>query len=358
MEKDFGVEVENYIKRQGSTFKEGKNKNNIYELVDNLIKDGYPIFDIDKYVNNKEKYSKLLSKLTDFDEKRIREDKDERFKKELKKSLNKLKEILVKEGYIDENGELKEKILKLYSREIIGNIEKEIEGIFEYGKFESNRLGNDEEFYKKYFGIGDKYSKIDPKETIRKYIKYGEIRFVVEEKKENKGGRYVILLDVSGSMIGEKIFEAKKALLVLTEKILEDHNLLDIILFNDKILKEYKNVKGLEDIIDVLKIVPNGSTDISLVFEYLLNNVEEKSHIILITDALPTHGEKPVHRTLETAKKLGEICYISIIGIQLNNEGEEIAKQIVKFGNGRLFIVKNIEDLKKVVLLEYELSKQ
>ncbi|BFI73308.1 hypothetical protein YN1_2950 [Nanoarchaeota archaeon] len=358
MAKDSGVEVENYIKRQGSTFKEGENKNNIYEIVDNLIKEGYPIFDIDKYINNKEKYSKLLSKLTDFEEKRIREDKDERFKKELKKALNKVKEILVKEGYIDEKGELKEKGLKLYSKEIIGNIEKEIYGIFEYGKYQSNLIGNDEEFYKKYFGIGDKYSKIDPKETIRKYLKYGEIRFVVEEKKENKGGRYVVLLDISGSMIGDKIFEAKKALIILTEKILEDHNLLDIILFNDKILKEYRNVKSFEDIIDILKIVPNGSTDISMVLEYILNNIEEKSHIILITDALPTHGEKPVYRTLETAKKLGSTCYISIIGIQLNKEGEEIAKQIVKYGNGRLFIVKNLEELKKLVLLEYELSKQ
>ncbi|MGC9132835.1 MAG: VWA domain-containing protein [Nanopusillaceae archaeon] len=199
---------------------------------------------------------------------------------------------------------------------------------------------------------------MDPKETIKKYIKFGEIRFIIEEKRENKGGRYIVLLDVSGSMIGEKIFEAKKALLILTEKILEDHNLLDIILFNDKILKEYKNVKGFEDIIDILKIIPNGSTDISMVLNYILNNVEENSHIILITDALPTSGEEPVQRTLEAARKLGNICYISIIGIQLNKEGEEIAKYIVKYGNGRLFIVKNLEDLKKVILIEYELSKQ
>jgi len=164
-------------------------------------------------------------------------------------------------------------------------------------------------------------------------------------------------LDVSGSMIGEKIFEAKKALILLISKILEDNNLLDIILFNDKIVKEYDNIGGLKDIINILRIVPNGSTDIALAFNYLLNK-GENGHIILITDALPTKGENPIERTLKLAKELSQYYYISIIGIQLNDEGEKIAKEIVKYGRGRLFVSRDIKDLKKLLLLEYEISKQ
>jgi len=102
-----------------------------------MIREGYPIFDIDKIMENKREYSDILSKLTEYDEKRIREDKDYRFNKEFRKSLNKIKEILTSEGYIDENGELTEKSLMEYSKYLIGNIEKEIEGIFEYGKYSS-----------------------------------------------------------------------------------------------------------------------------------------------------------------------------------------------------------------------------
>ncbi|WP_231434503.1 hypothetical protein [Candidatus Nanopusillus massiliensis] len=41
-----------------------------------MIKEGYPIFDIDKIMENKKEYSEILSKLTEYDEKRIREDKE------------------------------------------------------------------------------------------------------------------------------------------------------------------------------------------------------------------------------------------------------------------------------------------
>jgi uncharacterized protein with von Willebrand factor type A (vWA) domain len=360
LEKTFGVDSENLINRPGESFKYSSKdiKKSINELIEKMIKEGYPIFDIDKIMENKKEYSDILSKLTEYDEKRIREDKDYRFNKEFKKSLNKLKEILISEGYIDETGELTEKSLMEYSKYLIGNIEKEIEGIFEYGKYLSYYIGNDEEFYKKYFSIGDKYNKINIKETIRKFIRNKDVvRFIVDVKRESKGGKYIILLDVSGSMIGEKIFEAKKALILLISKILEDNNLLDIILFNDKIVKEYNNVRGLKDVIDILKIIPNGSTDIALAFNYLLNK-GERGHIILITDALPTKGKNPVERTLKLAKELSQYYYISIIGIQLNSEGEKIAKEIVKYGRGRLFISKDIKDLKKLLLLEYEISRQ
>ncbi|BBL45885.1 magnesium chelatase [Nanobdella aerobiophila] len=321
------------------------------------MRDGNSIFDINKYYDNRKRYSKFISKIINIDEKRIRDDKNERFEKELKNSLENIKNIMIREGYLKEDGQLSEQSLRLYAKEIIGDIEKEISGIFEYGKFYSNNIGKDEYLFGKNFGIGDKYNEIDIKNTIREYIKNRDIKFIVEKKRENKGGKYIILLDISGSMIGKKIYEAKKALIVLIEKILIDNNAVDLILFNDKSIKKYYNINKIENIIDILKLVPNGSTDIASTLYEVYNDIDSFSHIIIITDALPTYGEKPIDRTLEITKIISNKAYISIIGIGLNQEGERIAKLITKYGNGRLFITKNIEDLKKLVLIEYELSK-
>ncbi len=323
-----------------------------------MIKEGCPYFDVEKMLNERDKYSNFISKFTDFDEQRIKEDKSDRFNRELKKALEKIKKILIDEKYINENGEFTEKSIKLYAKKIIGNYEKEIIGIHEYGKFLSYRLGKDEEFYSKKFSIGDKYSEISVKKSILNSIRKGRIEFYVDKNREAKGGKYIILLDISGSMIKEKIYEAKKALIVVGEKIIEDGNMLSIILYNNKVVKVYDNIRGILDVFkDILLIYPYGSTDISIAIEEASKYIEEKSHILIITDALPTFGEKPVEKTIETVKRISDRAYISVVGIRLNEEGEKIAREIVKYGKGNLFLVKNYEDIGKIVLLDYYLSK-
>ncbi len=77
-------------------------------------------------------------------------------------------------------------------------------------------------------------------------------------------------------------------------------------------------------------------------------------HLILLTDALPTVGKEPEKETLEavsSARTNG--ISISLIGIKLDNKGKKLAEKIVKLSEGRLYIVKDLKNLDKVVLEDY-----
>ena len=83
-------------------------------------------------------------------------------------------------------------------------------------------------------------------------------------------------------------------------------------------------------------------------------NDESTKHLILITDAMPTKGKNPEEETLnavENAISCG--ITISVIGVNLDKKGEPLAEKISQVGNGKLQIVKNLEDLDTVVLQDY-----
>jgi len=80
-------------------------------------------------------------------------------------------------------------------------------------------------------------------------------------------------------------------------------------------------------------------------------------HLILITDALPTIGKEPEKETLEEvsiARNKG--ITISLIGINLNEKGKKLAEKIVELGEGKLYIVKDVENIDKIVLEDYYTS--
>ena len=324
-----------------------------------MIRKGIFILDKNNLLEDIKDNSELLEDLTGFPQKRITQDKSRRFRKELEDRLEKSIRILKRVGYLNEDNTLSEKSIKMFAAKIIGDFEKELEGFYEYGKYISNRYGDSEEWFLKDFGFGDRYSEINPKLSIRKTIKRRKESFVVEKRKEKKGGHYIVLLDVSGSMYGNKIYEAKKALIVLLYKILENNDKATIILFNDRIIKRFVEVENISDILkDIFRIFPNGSTDIALALIETQKYIRGRDHIILITDALPTYGKNPIDRALAAAKSIRDSgATISVVGIKLNKEGVENAKKIVKIGEGNLLIVKEVKDLSKFVILDYFISR-
>ena len=44
---------------------------------------------------------------------------------------------------------------------------------------------------------------------------------------------------------------------------------------------------------------------------------------------------------------------ISLIGIKLDKKGESLAKDIVSLGEGRFYVVRDLEEIDKVVLEDY-----
>jgi Mg-chelatase subunit ChlD len=87
--------------------------------------------------------------------------------------------------------------------------------------------------------------------------------------------------------------------------------------------------------------------------ELFPNKVATK-HLVLMTDAMPTVGDDPRKETLEAcsmAKNKG--ITISLIGIKLDKKGESLAKDIVSLGEGRFYVVRDLEEIDKVVLEDY-----
>jgi Mg-chelatase subunit ChlD len=77
-------------------------------------------------------------------------------------------------------------------------------------------------------------------------------------------------------------------------------------------------------------------------------------HLILLTDALPTKGDEPEKSTLEEASiARSKGITISLIGINLDEKGRKLAEKIVELGEGRLYVVRNLENVDQVVLEDY-----
>jgi Mg-chelatase subunit ChlD len=75
---------------------------------------------------------------------------------------------------------------------------------------------------------------------------------------------------------------------------------------------------------------------------------------MIITDALPTVGDDPKAESLSEISKLyAENITVSIIGIGLNEEGEEFGKEIVETGKGKFYRVNDLGSLNNIVLEDY-----
>ena len=83
-------------------------------------------------------------------------------------------------------------------------------------------------------------------------------------------------------------------------------------------------------------------------------NANATKHLILLTDALPTFGKQPEQDTIEAvsiARSSG--VTLSLIGISLDAEGEKFGKKLAETGEGRFYVVKNIDELDAIVLEDY-----
>ena len=84
----------------------------------------------------------------------------------------------------------------------------------------------------------------------------------------------------------------------------------------------------------------------------------DTKHLILLTDALPTKGLIPENETLKSVGNArSENITISLIGINLDHKGVELAKKIVEIGQGRLYTVKDVEEIDKIILEDYQSVK-
>ena len=286
------------------------------------------------------------------------------FQKDLKEKIQQKIEALKEEGFLDKDYSVAEKgielaTLVLYFEELDKIIPKGIIGEkiskkpFVYGIKEDSRS------YKK----GDRYRNIDLKKSVKLAVRRGHQSFGSKDlqvyENQGKGQTYIIYaLDASGSMKGKKIEACKKAGIALAYKAINEKDKVGLIVFGSEI----KNiVEPTSDFTRLLKEITNvrasKETDIVATLQKAIEIFPSENitkHLILITDALPTKGDEPEKSTLEEAsiaKSKG--ITISLIGINLDQKGKNLAEKIVEIGGGRLYAIRNLENVDKIVLEDY-----
>ncbi|MEM4264153.1 MAG: VWA domain-containing protein [Candidatus Woesearchaeota archaeon] len=281
-------------------------------------------------------------------------------KKEIQENISKLKDnkILDKEGQITDKG-VELASLVLYIEELDKIIPKGMLGqkinkkISHYGERDEICL------YKK----GDRYKDLAIKSSVRMAIKRGHGSIEPEDlktaKRQSKGAVYVVYgIDASASMKGDKIDMCKKAGVALAYKAISDKDKVGLVVFGSEVKDFVAPTNDFGFLLNkITRVGASRQTDFCAMLRkaaeiFPAENVTK--HLIVLTDAMPTVGKKPEEETLKAvsmARAAG--ITVSIIGIKLDEKGEALAKQITLLGDGRLYIVKNLENIDRVVLEDY-----
>jgi len=307
----------------------------------------------------------LIKLLSDYDSSYIKKNINiPEFQRELKKNIKRRIEELKDKDLIDKDHTLTDKAidlasLVLYKEELDNLIPKGILGekihkkVFVYG---------DKEDIKNHKKL-DRYRDLAIRKSLKLAIRRGHSELQESDLKsferKSRGSIYLVYaLDASGSMKGRKIDLCKKAGVALAYKAIEEKDKVGLLVFGSDIKEE---ISPTEDFLLLLKamtrIKASKETNIAFTIKKaitLFPNQEVTKHLILLTDAIPTIGKNPEQDTLEAvslAKANG--ITLSLVGINLDKKGESLAKKIVEIGEGNLYIIRELENIDKIVLEDY-----
>jgi len=286
------------------------------------------------------------------------------FKKILKEricaniALLKDDDLIDREGIVTDKG-LELASLILYTEELDNIIPK---GIFGEVVHKENFIYGDRDESRD-FRHGDRYKDIALKSSIKVAIRRGHTDLSKEDlrvvTRKAKGKINIIYaLDASGSMKGRKVEVAKKAGIALAYKAIDRKDAVGLIVFGTDIRTQ---IEPCEDFTRLLKEIAgiragaqtNIPKTIARAAEMFPSDGTTK-HLIILTDAMPTTGEEPEKETIEAASAArSSDVTISVVGIDLTKSATKLASKIAEIGEGRLYIVKNLEELDRIVLEDY-----
>lgn len=247
--------------------------------------------------------------------------------------------------------------LVMYSEEL-DNIEPRGQ-VGEYVHKKISHYGDKEEC--RGFKKGDRYKDIGIRKSIRKAIRRGHGKVergdLITYERGSRGKINVIYgLDASGSMKGRKIEVAKKAGIALAYKAINKKDKVGLVVFGSV----RKDVEPTDDFIKIIKtlasIRASKETDMTEAIKKAseMFNEEGTKHLVLLTDALPTVGDRPEEETLKAVSiaRSNDVT-VSLIGINLDKKGKELAEKITTIGVGRLYAVKDLKKIDKIILEDY-----
>lgn len=307
---------------------------------------------------------KLLRLLTGYSPDSIEKNlKIPEFRKELQKALyeniNQLKEeqLLNNEGMITEKGtELGALIL---IKELDNFITKDKTGDKVNKKTSHYGEKADTRRYKQ----GDRYKDINIKRTVHLAIKRQHTKIIPEDlvisQREGKGRVSIVFaLDASSSMKGKKLETSKKAGIALAYRAIQEKDEVGLVVFGSEIKTTIPPTRDFSTLLNTIsRITASRQTDLTGMLKKsieLFPTSESTKHLIILTDALPTVGQKPEQETLQAVSAAkGAGITVSLIGIQLDKEGINLAKQITRIGEGKFSQVKDLEKLGAILLEDY-----
>ncbi len=278
----------------------------------------------------------------------------------IKEKLNELKS----EGLIDKNNFITDKGIELAS--LVLYIQ-EIENLMPTGIF-GEKFHNDRYIYGdatdvKKFKKTDRYKDIALRTSIKTSIRRGHQEMMIEDMKsferQAKGRIYVIYaLDSSGSMKGDKLSMCKRAGVALSFKAIEEKDLVGLIVFGKEVKQAVMPTDDFMMLLkEMIKLKATSETNLAVTIKQSIDMFRDPNstkHLVILTDAMPTFGKDPEAETLEAARLAANNgITISIIGININKKGEELAKNIVETAKGRLYAVKDVKDVDTVILEDY-----
>ncbi len=286
------------------------------------------------------------------------------FQRELKKKLDERLERFKKDGVLDRQGAITEKGIELaslilYIQELDNIVPRGISG----EKIHKKESHYGDRQYARSYRKGDRYKDIAVKKSAKTAIRRGHLWIHMEDLKtherQSKGEVYMVYaLDSSGSMKGDKIGTCKKAGVALAYKAIQEKDRVGLIVFGTEIKDVIEPTKDFPTILNAItRVRASAETDIAATIRRAITmfpSREVTKHLLLLSDALPTKGEDPEKATLEAASmaKAAGIT-ISVIGINLDNKGTKLAEKVVQIGRGKLYIVKDLKEIDKIVLEDY-----
>ncbi|MBW2969945.1 VWA domain-containing protein [Candidatus Woesearchaeota archaeon] len=307
---------------------------------------------------------KLIKLLTGYDPNYIEKNlKIPEFRKELQKAIYQNIEKLKEDEILDNEGMITEKGTELGSMILVKELDNYLtkDKIGEKINKKTKHYGEktDTRKHKK----GDRYKDLNMKRSVHMAIKRQHKKLMGEDlmtsQREGKGKVSIIYaLDASASMKGKKLDTAKKAGITLAYKAIQDKDEVGVVVFGSEIKYAIPPTRNFPEILKAVShIKASRQTDFAAMIAKsveLFPTTGETKHLIILTDALPTVGKEPEKETLQavsTAKSAG--ITISLIGVQLDKAGIQLAKQITKIGEGRFSQVKNLEQVGQIVLEDY-----
>jgi Mg-chelatase subunit ChlD len=308
---------------------------------------------------------KLIRQMTGYDEKYVEKNiKIPEFQRDVKKKMQEKFESMQEKGLLTKYGEITEKGIELAAIELYG---EELDSLQAQGL-----LGEKFSEHSAHYGMpvdvrnyrkGDRYKDIAMRRTIKTAVRRQHAALYKDDlrifTRQAKGKISIVYgIDASGSMKGSKIETCKKAGVALAFKALQEKDEVGLIVFGQTVQKSISPCNDFGLLLkEMTRIQPSKETDLAACIMHAISmfHIQDATkHLLLLTDAMPTVGKNPEKLTVDAVEKAAASgITVSLIGIKLDNAGKKLAEKIVQLGNGKFYVVDNLAELDKIVLMDY-----